>query len=180
MKINIRDIKERQGPGNNYFKEENVISANNEIILKISKINNEFTCAEVFSEELGFGKYECEVELPFIVLPKGIVFGFFLYKDDKNEVDIELSRWNKTFFYDSNFAIQDYNGKCKTIRMLNLKKNNKISIEWRKDFVEFKLNNKIERINYSNDNLGALHINLWIYGKQNSCEVKVRNLKYSG
>lgn len=171
MKITIRDTKKRVGPGNNFFKKKNV-KLGKEIIMKTDKINGEWTCAEIILSRLGYGTYSCDLEKPMF-LPKGIVFGFFLYKNDENEADIEFTRWNKFFSRNAQFVIQ---GQWKG-RFWNFRRKNKLEIEWCLEWVKFTLNGKTQKI-WGNYDLGSLHINLWIYGKPARSQIKIRNLKW--
>lgn len=165
MKFKIRNTKRRSGPGNNLFLKENVQTTKDGFILSIK----DGSCSEVVFDKRGYGIYECEITKPFF-LPKGIIFGFFLYKNDQNEVDIELGRWNRFFNFNSQFVIQK---PFKLIRLFSLRRKHKLSINWHRDYIEFKLNNKTKRMQYKNEDIGKLHINLWAYGKPKDCSVKV-------
>lgn len=174
-RIVIRDTDgKREGPGNNIFSRRNVKiegpEGKEEIIIKATKNS----CSEIFiSEELGFGVYSCDVDIP--CLPKGMVLGFFLYKDDENEADIEFSRWNKFFSRNCQFVVQP-DVLC---RFWNLKRSNQLKIRWEKDHVEFSVNNK-KWIHYGSKkkDFGKLHINLWAYGELSECQAKIRNIHY--
>ncbi len=64
------------------------------LTLRIVNAKGRWWCSEVKSEAaLGFGTYEWTVRGPAHDLDANVVLGLFLYKDDDNEIDIELARW---------------------------------------------------------------------------------------
>ena len=171
--LKIRDTKgKREGPNDNVFGFYNVEDNGSEGI--ILELDNE--CAEVYiDKELGYGEYECDVELP-ILLPKEVIFGFFLYKDDNNECDIEFSRWNKIFNKNCQVIIQGN----KPIKFWNLKKKNHLKILWAKSYIKFSINKQnFEFETDKNNDFGILHINLWKICPTSKCNVKIKNLKFT-
>mgnify|MGYP001562299283 CR=1 FL=1 len=172
--MNIRHTIKPSGPGNNIFLKQNV-EVNNEITLRtrhdslISTLG--WSCSEV-SWPAKEGVYELELECP-VFLPKGVVCGVFLYQDDNNEIDIEFGRWNKFFNKNCQFVKQGE----KPIRFWNFKRNNKIIIYYKKDYVTLCLNNKIYGFNH-NSKFTDFIINLWIYGEPAEVQVKIKNFKF--
>lgn len=175
--MEIRHTIKPSGPGNNIFLKQNVEIKDNEIILKIINWNllypnkDSFTCAEV-NWPAKEGIYELELECP--CLPKGIICGVFLYQDDENEIDIEFGRWNKFFNKNCQFMKQT----TEPIRFWNFKRNNKITVEYRKDYVVLWLNEK-RWLYPHNSKFDRFIINLWIYGEPAEAQVKIKNFSYT-
>jgi len=166
----IRHTPKPAGPGNNLFLKENVEVQGNEIILK-TKCNFFWSCAEV-SWPAKEGIYEMDLEVPF--LPKGITCGIFLYQDDTREIDIEFGRWNKILNQNCQFVKQ----QTTPIRFWNFSKNNKIKIEYKKDFVKLNLNGRTKIYDH-NFKFTSFIVNLWIYGEPTESQIKIKNFKYS-
>ena len=150
MKFNIRDSKNREGPGDNIFSKDNV-DIDGQIKLKIND-----KCAEIFTDELGYGTYEIEAILP-IIMNKNIVFSPFLYEDDTHELDIEFSRWGSIFTPNCQFVIQPNNVR----RFFSFKRNVKCKIDWQKDYVQFEVNGTKWLHKGQMPTKARFHINLW-------------------
>lgn len=62
--------------------------------LRIRKENGIWYCSEIYSKvNLGYGEYRFYVASNVENLDKNVVAGFFTYLNDKNEIDIEFSKW---------------------------------------------------------------------------------------
>lgn len=169
---NVRDTQGQiEGPGNNKWSQTNVVNNTDNILLDCGGCS-----AEIYLEQpLGYGLYEFEVECsPF--LSKGIVAGIFLYKDDKNEVDIELGRWDKTFSRNAQHVLQKTGDK---VRMFNFQSDNKMSIDFRKDKIICNLNGGVTTFYNSIDNNACVHINLWTYGTPAHEQIKLKDFKFT-
>lgn len=98
------------GPGPNYFSmnSKNVwVDKNGSLHLKITNRNDRWYSSSVsLREPRGFGKYIIYVSDKTEELDPNIVVGFFLYKTDVEEVDIELSRWGDADNRNAQFAVQ--------------------------------------------------------------------------
>jgi len=94
----VKSSNGRVGPGPNYFSgsRKSVWKNRSGLHLKIRKINGRWHCAEVISKKsLGYGTYTFYLNSRVDKLDRRTVVGLFTYRNDKNEVDIEFSRWNK-------------------------------------------------------------------------------------
>lgn len=179
IKMNIRHTIKPSGPGDNIFLKENV-KTNGEIILEVKKENpfmtlakNDWTCSEV-SWPAKYGIYQFELEVP-VFLPRGLVCGVFLYQDDKHEVDIEFSRWNKFFNKNCQFVNQE---PFESKRFWNFTRNNKIIVVYKKDNIGLSING-ITHVFYKEIKNAQFMINLWIYGEPAEAKVKVKNFKFT-
>ena len=78
------------------------VDANGYLHLKITKIGNAFTGAQLFTQDnLGFGTYNFQIEGDLTNFERGVVLGIFPYGptagigvDGENEIDIEFSKWD--------------------------------------------------------------------------------------
>lgn len=75
--------------------------------LLIRYVHGTWKCAEVTSmDSFGYGTYRFQVTVPAAGLPDNAVAGFFVYEDDQNEIDIELSRWGNMNGANLQYAVQ--------------------------------------------------------------------------
>jgi hypothetical protein len=85
------------GPGPNNWSENNAwIDSSGQLHLKISKSNDKWYCAEVYTtESLSFGKYQWFVIGRVDKFDKNVVLGLFPYLGPagQNEIDIEIAKW---------------------------------------------------------------------------------------
>jgi hypothetical protein len=89
------------GPGPNLFSDSTTnvwLDAQNRLHLRITKRNDRWECAEVYSRRsFGHGFYRFYLDTPIDVLDANMVAGFFTWSDDPDflhrEVDIEFTRW---------------------------------------------------------------------------------------
>lgn len=81
-------------PGNNHWNSNHVtFGKDGEIKLKM----NADGCAEIFTKEpVSYGDYLFQLDSKFDDHHPNSVVGFFLYQDDKRELDIELSKWGNS------------------------------------------------------------------------------------
>lgn len=169
----VRDTLRPSGPGNNIFSKDNVINKEGEITLKVDNLSRiGWSCAEIHYPAKQ-GIYEMDIEVP--CLPKGIVCGIFLYKDDQNEIDIEFGRWGKVFSKNCQFVRQH---PFEINRFWNFKRNNHLVVEYKDKEVTMCVNNHSKTYKYE-QSFPELIINLWIYGKPAKAEVKIKNLIYN-
>lgn len=90
-------------PGHNYFSSsvDNVrIDSAGDLHIRITKRNNKFYCAELFTNEaVGYGLYTFYLSSRVDNLDKNVVFGMFTWNDvncvtnANSELDIEFTRW---------------------------------------------------------------------------------------
>ena len=92
----VKDVAS-EGPGPNAWSKSNVsVDAAGNLHLKISKTNNKWSCAEIWTDKpLGFGEYQCQVEGQLDQLDPNVIFSMFSYDgpDGVNEIDIEYAKW---------------------------------------------------------------------------------------
>lgn len=84
------------GPANNDWSCDTVWVDNDGLHLKIAydADTNTWYSAEVTAEKsYGYGKYLIKLKKDYTTLNENVVFGFFLYSSDNDEIDIELSRF---------------------------------------------------------------------------------------
>jgi len=92
-------------PGPNYFSQssENVwVDSAGELHLRITKRNDRYYCAEVFTtDKVGYGEYTFYISSRVDNLDKNVVAGMFTWNDNdcrtnaNSEIDIEFARWGE-------------------------------------------------------------------------------------
>jgi hypothetical protein len=108
---NIRDAKEKEGPGPNYFSDSCVqVDGLGRLHLLITKDpkNGRWICPEITSSmKFGFGTYTFVVEGAIDHFDKNIVLGLFNYSgnDGYDEMDIEFARWGNPAYPNLNYTI---------------------------------------------------------------------------
>lgn len=170
MKITKRTIP--GNPGNNLWSSISVLQTqDNELMLYQGKY-----CAEAIVEEpLGYGKYIFTIHKPWL-MNKNIVLGLFLYYDDKNEIDIEFSRWGKWWKPNLWFTNQHPH---KTYWHWDWSRKLDITIDWHKTYVELTVNNITHRFDKRLPPESKLIFNLWKYKPTNSKHrVVIKDFKY--
>ena len=180
------------GPGNNYFSDSrnNVwVDNNGWLHLKITQKKGNWYCAEVIlTKSLGYKKYIFQVTGRVDQFQKNVVGGLFTYldqTDNKEEIDIEFSKWNG--ISEENpalFGIQptDSIGNMKRFN-LNLTGDNTTHVfDWKPgkvDFVSYHGHYStppdstfiINSWSYSGKDVpfnpdSKVHINLWLFNRQ--------------
>lgn len=117
------------GPGPNYFSStsNNVfVDGAGDLHLKITKVNNRFYCAELFtSQSVGYGLYTFYLSSRVDNMDKNAVLGLFTWNDvncvtnANSELDIEFTRWgDATDPNVLNYSIQPTNGGQETDRFI--------------------------------------------------------------
>lgn len=90
-------------PGDNYFSDSEGsvwVDGAGRLHLKIRRYDGRWQCAEVWgTKSLGFGRYLFFLSTPVDKLDRNAVVGMFMYMDDQNEIDIELSRFGEELDY---------------------------------------------------------------------------------
>lgn len=131
------------GPGPNYFSmnRQNVwVDKKGSLHLEITHRNDRWYSSSVsLPRPLGFGRYMIYVSSKTEDLDPNIVVGFFLYKSDTQEVDIELSRWAREDNKNAQFAIQpaDRQGNKKRFDVLTEGYKTTYFIDWQRDSIGF-------------------------------------------
>jgi hypothetical protein len=107
----VRNTKEKQGPGPNYFSDSCVrLDAKGWLHLWIKKdpATDAWICPEITSiRKFGFGEYRFIVEGAIDHFDKNIVLGLFNYSgnDGLDEMDIEIARWGNPAYPNLNYTI---------------------------------------------------------------------------
>lgn len=103
-----RDKKE--GPGPNLFADtdKNVwIDAQGRLHLKITQNGGNWYCAGIIAQRsMGYGKYIFYINSDVTTLDQNVVAGLFTYLTDKEEIDIEFSKWSIPANMNAQFASQ--------------------------------------------------------------------------
>lgn len=191
-------------PGGNNWSDssESVwVDENGILHMTIRKINGVWNCSEIYTDaNVGYGEYRFYVASNVENLDKNVVVGLFTYLDDKNEIDIEFSKWGnaaeekmgtyatqptKTLGNSHNFEL-NLNGSYSTHRFI-----------WKSDRIGYKSWHGHERVSSENsfiqewEYLGndipipgdeKLIINLWLYqgnvpNDGNEVEVLIKSVK---
>lgn len=174
----------KQGPGPNLFSDskDNVwVDNDGRMHLKIVEKGGNWYCSGVtLRKTFGYKKYVVYVASDVEELDKNVVGGIFTYKNDKEEIDIEFSKWSKTNNQNSQFAVQpSYLVGNKTRFDLNLKSNLSTHFfDWNANKIEFgsyqghtlspKSNDVISTWTYTGANIPPeneerFKINLWLF-----------------
>ena len=132
------------GPGPNYWSdsEESVwVDGEGRLHLKIRKINGNWYCAEIYTQEFtDYGEHRFLIEGRVDQFDRNVVLGLFTYYDDTHEIDIEFSKWGSQSYANiGSFTIQPYtvSGNSKTFPV---ELNNELSthyFNWQPDYVLF-------------------------------------------
>jgi len=191
-----------EGPGPNLFNDSlnNVfIDENGFLHLKITKFEDKWFCAEIYSvESFGYGTYIFELEPGFENIDKNIILGLFTYLDDYHEIDIEFSKWGLENNKNGQYVIQPYY-KEDNIYRFDLNSNGDISIHsftWCENYIKFhseikdEFNESIKTnqwIYCGEDNpkpsSERVHMNLWLMNGQapsdnQECEIIIRKFQF--
>ncbi len=91
------------GPGPNFWSdsEKSVwVDAQGRLNLKVRQINGQWQCAEVYSEKsFGYGKYIFYLDSRVDNLDRNVAVGLFVHGSDRDEIDIEFSKWTRDVKY---------------------------------------------------------------------------------
>lgn len=100
----------REGPGPNMFSnsEKNVwVDNQGRLHLKVRQEGGNWYCSGVVAKKsLGYGKYIFYVNSDVTQLDQNVVAGLFTYLNDREEIDIEFSKWSVADNQNAQFASQ--------------------------------------------------------------------------
>jgi hypothetical protein len=101
----------KANPGGNYWSNDSTavwIDQRERLHLSLQKKENRWYASEVFSTQaFDHGIFTFYIDAEPALYDPHVVVGLFLYKDDKNEIDIEFSRWGDAGNYQlGNYIIQ--------------------------------------------------------------------------
>jgi hypothetical protein len=170
-------------PGNNLWNDDKQsvwVDNQNRLHLKIRYLNGKWYAAEIRSvHPTHYGKHIFYVANRTDLLDKNIVAAVFLYKNDRQEMDIEFSRWKHSNAPNTQYVVQPE--KPTNLHKFNMVLNGNFSthiIDWQPDNIHFEsyYGHKIQLpakdylINHWDynskhlkyDNQYRIHINLWM------------------
>jgi hypothetical protein len=177
------DIRTEFGePGPNYFSPSGVYVDNqNRMHLKAFKSGGKWYCSEIDSRtKYKYGTFTCKFASPVFQYNKNVICGMFTYLNDKEELDIELTRWGA-----SGSKTRTVNNIWYSVQPYSVKGNNKgfysgLSgtetthvIDWQPTYVRFTSKNSAGKIisdfKYTNakgipKNSEYLIFNVWLQG----------------
>jgi hypothetical protein len=110
-KWNVRETRDTQGPGPNYFSQQSVWvdpAGTLHLYLHKDSLSGNWLCPEITSQQtFGFGTYNFIVEGAIDKFDKNIVLGLFNYSgnDGYDEIDIEFSRWGNNSWPNLNYTV---------------------------------------------------------------------------
>ena len=143
----VRNTRDTQGPGPNYFNDQSVwVDQKGVLHLYLHKdsLSGNWLCAEITSEKkFGFGTYAFTVEGAIDKFDKNIVLGLFNYSgnDGYDEIDIEFSRWGNNNWPNLNYTVwpaqKGYNNSSYTKEYKQENNYSKQQFSWSKDSVIF-------------------------------------------
>ena len=184
----------QQGPGPNVFSDDkkNVwVDEQGRLHLRITKENEVWQCAEVtLSKPVGYGKYIFYLHSDLSLLDDNVVAGMFTYLNDREEIDIEFSKWGESSNKNAQFVVQPFE-KEGNISRFDVKINNAPSwhsFEWRRNWVNFESFSLVDEHPYllhfwknssadiPRDKQESLKINLWLYKGQAPKNLKEQEL----
>jgi hypothetical protein len=111
LRWRVRDTKEKQGPGPNYFGDTGVrVDSLGFLHMAIRRdlVSGNWYSSEVTTEQsFGFGEYVFSVEGPIDRMDRNVVLGLFNYSgnDGLDEMDIEFARWGNDRYPNLNYTI---------------------------------------------------------------------------
>jgi hypothetical protein len=155
------------GPGTNNWTKENVwVDSQNRLHLKITNVNGKWYCAELSTQiPVGFGTYTFNVYSDPSVYAKNVVAGLFYYLSDKDEIDIEFSRWNVAKMPNTLYTVWSPSGGIGSPRYETKSQNTTHKFVWNPSFIKFQSVGigTWNHTGYIPKIGGALVINLWLF-----------------
>lgn len=169
-------------PGNNIWSADNVDKDSaGRVHLKIDRESGRWTCASISTQVNDYGKYRFYVIGRLNRLPENVVVGFFLYKNDYHELDIEFAKPPSTVIRGSHNA--GYTVQSGGHEPFNISLNGTWSthyIDWHPNSVNFKSihghhrepswSTLIKEWRYNGTNIpqgkATLIINIWLDGSR--------------
>ncbi|MEO8762834.1 MAG: hypothetical protein ABI416_01045 [Ginsengibacter sp.] len=107
----VRNTRDTQGPGPNYFSQQSVWVDQSGVLhlyLHPDSLSGRWLCPEITSvKKFGFGTYSFVVEGAIDKFDRNIVLGLFNYSgnDGFDELDIEFSRWGNDSWPNLNYTV---------------------------------------------------------------------------
>ncbi len=132
------------GPGPNNWSDSGQsvwVDSLGRLHLKIRKINGAWHCAEVYTEHFtDYGEHRFFTEGPIDRMDKNVVLGLFVYADDRNEIDIEYTKWGQANNrHTGHYTVQPYttsgNGWDFPVRLDSLRSTH--FFNWQRDSISF-------------------------------------------
>lgn len=192
----VREAGQRVSPGPNRFSDrpESVwVDGQGALHLRVVERDGSWWSAEVLTPlPPGPVQVEIDVATDLSALDPRVVFGFFAYSDDRNEVDIEFSRWGFPHRpWNAQYALAPYGeGEIHRFQIATGADSSHL-FDWREDRVAFasqqggrivqEWRHTAPRVRVMRDRPFQLHLNLWLAEGQEpmgggGLEVVVRGL----
>ncbi|HER09389.1 MAG TPA: hypothetical protein ENO20_10825 [Bacteroides sp.] len=171
-------------PGPNHFSgsAQNVwVDPSGRLHLKITRYNGRWESAGVILRgAVSYGRYAFRVSTDVDKLNEHVVAGLFLYRDDRNEADIEFSRWGDRAAVAGQYVIQPWerDGNRHRFSIENIGERSTHLIDWQPESVTFSSyrghgitpepQDMVSEWTYRGEDIPAgnrvkLMINLWLY-----------------
>jgi hypothetical protein len=192
-------------PGKNYWRDDNVsVDEKGFLHLKIRKIDDVWTTAEVFSvEEFSYGTVSFEVIGSLQNLDKNVVLGLFQYPTSKSkadgagEIDIEFAKWGNEKGKIGNFtAVSDKNNNFSLTDKFDFSSDQNLTLHTFERtsksvfFQSFQAADSLtpfHKWKFENENISKIplpiHINFWLFRAQppsnlQDAEIIIKSVKF--
>jgi len=165
-------------PGNNYWNNEGAwIDDQNRMHLTITNKDGKWQCTDLKSEnKYLYGTYTWKIVSPVFTYDKICVVGLFTYLTDKEEIDIEFSRWGYENGDQIDYSVQPYgiSGNSKTYKVpAGIDGTNIINtLDWQPEYIRFTSKTAGGQVlsDFTYTNIGGiprnpeyLMMNLWLF-----------------
>jgi hypothetical protein len=145
------DIRSEYGePGHNYFSSSGAwIDDKNRMHLTVTKKNGKWYCSEIDSRnKFKYGTFTCKFASPVFTYPRNSICGMFTYLNDREELDIELTKWGASSGNNVWYSVQPYQirGHNKGFYNAGNGVNTVHIIEWKPNYVRFTSKNSSGKI----------------------------------
>jgi hypothetical protein len=168
------------GPGTNSWTNKNVwVDSQNRLHLKITNVNGKWYCAELSTQiPVSYGTYTFNVANDPSVYADNVVAGLFYYLSDKDEIDIEFSRWNLANTPNTQYTVWGPRGGIESARYETNAQNTTHKFVWSPSSINFQ-SVGIGTWNYNGyipTPKGVLDINLWLFNNPEPKDGKEQEL----
>ena len=175
------DVRTGTGsPGTNSWTNKNVwVDSQNRLHLKITNVNGKWYCAELSTQiPVSYGTYTFNVANDPSVYADNVVAGLFYYLSDKDEIDIEFSRWNVANTPNTQYTVWGPRGGIESARYETNAQNTTHKFVWSPSSINFQ-SVGIGTWNYNGyipTPKGVLDINLWLFNNPEPKDGKEQEL----
>jgi beta-glucanase (GH16 family) len=186
------DVRTEYGePGQNYFSSSGVyVDSAGRLHLQVFKKSGKWYCSEVDSRnKFKYGTFTCRFDSPVFQYNKNVVCGMFTYLNDREELDIELTKWGVASGNNIWYSVQPYNlnGHNKGYIGKGTGVGSTHTIEWMPTYVKFTSRDSsgkiISNFMYTGNapkNPEYLIFNVWLQGASSQpIDFVVSDFKYT-